>query len=152
MSDAVVGAPPIGLPSVTAGRRFRSPRVLADLWAGTRARDSIAVLAGTVVLAVCAQVVVPLPFTPVPLSLATLGVLVTASALGARRAIASGGLYVVLGLLGVPVFAGGRAGWAFASFGYVVGYVAAGALVGALAERRADRRWWSAALVGAAGH
>jgi len=150
MSETIVGARPIGH-SPMAARDARPPRVLADLWAGTRGHDVVAVLAGTAVLAAFAQVVIPLPFTPVPLSLATLGVLVTAAALGARRASASAGLYVVLGVMGLPVFADGHAGWAFASFGYVLGYVAAGALVGRLAERGADRRWWSAALIGAAG-
>lgn len=133
-----------------AGRR-RTARVLADLVTGTRLREAAVVLAGTVALALAAQVAIPLPFTPVPLSLATLVVLLGGAALGPVRAGASFGLYAVLGVLGVPVFAGGGTGWAFGSFGYVLGYVAAGVLVGWLAARGADRRWWSAALIGLAG-
>jgi biotin transport system substrate-specific component len=50
-------------------------------------------------------------------------------------------LYLVAGMAGVPWFAGQQSGWAFASFGYIVGFVAAAWLVGLLAERGADRRF-----------
>src|SRR5690606_23621109 len=86
-----------------------------------------------------AQLVVPLPFTPVPLSLSTFAVLLTGLALGPRRALLSTVLYLALGTAGVPIFADQGSGWAFASYGYVVGYVAAAVIAGAAARRRADR-------------
>ena len=49
-------------------------------------------------------------------------------------------LYLLAGVAGVPWFAGQGSGWAFASFGYIVGFIAAAWLVGRLAERGADRR------------
>ncbi|WP_156251234.1 biotin transporter BioY [Pseudactinotalea terrae] len=113
--------------------------VLADLGTSSRVRDAGLVLGGTLLIAVFAQLVVPLPFTPVPLSLSTFAVLLTGLALGPLRALLSTTLYLVLGTVGVPIFAEQGSGWAFASYGYVIGYVAAAVLAGAAARRRADR-------------
>ncbi|WP_199916507.1 biotin transporter BioY [Miniimonas sp. S16] len=131
----------------TSAAALRRP-VLADLVpAGAgRARGAAVtaalVLAGTALVAVLSQVAVPLPFTPVPLSLGTFGVLVVGAALGPARATASLGLYLLAGVAGVGWFAGGASGWQFASFGYLLGYVVAAAVVGALARRGADRSVW----------
>lgn len=128
--------------TTTATRINRSP-VLADLVAGTRVRDVLLTLAGTAFITAAGFIVIPLPFTPVPISLATFAVLLTGAALGPLRGGASAGLYLALGLIGVPLFAGGQFGWAFSSFGYIVGYIAATLLVGILARRRSDRAVWS---------
>lgn len=117
----------------------RPAAVLADLVPGARVRDIALTLAGTAFITVAGYIAIPLPFTPVPLSLATFAVLLTGAALGPVRGSASALIYLALGVVGVPLFAGGNAGWAFSSFGYIVGYVIAGLLVGALARRRADR-------------
>lgn len=114
--------------------------VLADLVPGRRVRDVALVLGSTALMAVLAQVAVPLPFTPVPLSLATFVALLSGAALGPARAATSMTLYLALGVAGVPVFAGQGSGWAFSSFGYVIGYILAAVVVGALARRGADRR------------
>ncbi len=114
-------------------------RVPGDRLAGTRVREAALVLAGTAILVLAGRVTIPLPFTPVPVSLATLAVLLEGPVLGPRRASASTGLYLVLGLIGIPVFAGGASGWAFSSFGYIIGYLVAALVVGALAERGAGR-------------
>lgn len=136
--------------TVTTGaaprRAARPLRVLADLLGGTRLRDIALVLAGTVLITVVGRIAIPLPFTPVPISLATLGVVLTGAALGPVRALASSGLYLVLGLLGAPMFAGGAAGWAFSSFGYIIGYVLAATVVGWLAQRGWDRSVWRMAV------
>lgn len=119
--------------------------VLADLIApsGTAVRSTArhvaVVVGGAALIGLLAQVVVPLPFTPVPLTGQTLGVLLVAAALGTSRGIASTSLYGAAGVAGVPWFAGGASGWAAVSFGYVLGFVAAAALVGWLAERSWDR-------------
>ncbi|MGN7966632.1 biotin transporter BioY [Microbacterium sp. 22179] len=117
----------------------RSALVLADLVPGARVRDIALTLAGTAFITVAGYIAIPLPFTPVPLSLATFAVLLTGASLGPLRGSASALLYLALGVIGVPLFAGGNAGWAFSSFGYIVGYVVAALLVGTLARRRADR-------------
>ena len=127
--------------------------MLTDLIPASRVKDAALVMGGTALLAVTSQIVVPLWFTPVPLSLATFSVLLVGAALGPLRGGLSMGLYMVLGLVGAPVFAGFSSGAASASFGYILGYVLAGIAVGFLARRAADRRVLSAfamAVVGSA--
>lgn len=126
------------------GRSPLERLVLADLLPrpvalSRTAVDTLLVLTGTLVVAVLAQVAVPLPFTPVPISLATLGVLLTGAALGTTRGSLSIALYVLVGVLGAPVYGDGGSGWAFASFGYILAYLPAAALAGHLARRGQDR-------------
>ena len=116
-----------------------SPRTLADVIPGGLARSVALVVGGAAFVGLTAQVVVPLPFSPVPLSLQTFSVLLVGAVLGSRRGVASMALYLLAGTAGVPWFAQQHSGWAFASFGYVVGFVIAAYLVGRLAERGADR-------------
>ena len=104
---------------------FHRTPVLADLIPGTRVRDIALVLVGTLFIAVSGFILIPLPFTPVPLSLATFAVLLTGAALGPVRGVLSAALYLVLGVVGLPIFGNGFSGWAFASFGYIIGYVVA---------------------------
>ena len=117
-----------------------SPRTLADVVPGGLVRNVALVVGGTLFVALSALVVIPLPFTPVPLSLQTFAVLLTGAALGSRRGVASMALYLLAGVAGVPWFSAHQSGWAFASFGYVVGFVAAAWLAGRLAEAGADRQ------------
>ena len=86
-----------------------------------------------------AQVAIPLPFTPVPISLQTFTVLLAAAALGPARAGAAMALYLVAGVAGVPWFSEQGSGFGFPSFGYIIGFVVAAILVGAMARRGADR-------------
>ena len=122
-----------------------SPRTLADVIPGGLVRSIALVIGGAALVGLSAQVVIPLPFTPVPLSLQTFAVLLVGAALGSWRGLASMSLYLLAGIAGVPWFAEGNSGWQLASIGYLVGFVAAAWLVGFLAERRADRRPLSAA-------
>jgi biotin transport system substrate-specific component len=122
-------------PSTLAAR----PGVLADLVPGGLVRDVALVAGAAAFTGLAAQVAVPLPFTPVPLSLQTFAVLLSAAALGPYRAGAAMLLYLAAGVGGVPWFAEQRAGIGFPSFGYIVGFVGAAALVGWLARRGADR-------------
>lgn len=122
-----------------------SRTVLADMLPRATSRSltlihNIAlILSGTLFVAVASQIALPLPFTPVPLSLATFAVLLTGASLGPIRAGLSLGIYVLAGVTGVPVFADFTTGFGFPSFGYVIGYFAAAVLVGSLASRAADR-------------
>lgn len=117
--------------------------IRADSRQAARIRDVLLTLAGTAFITAAGYVIIPLPFTPVPISLATFTVLLTGAALGPLRGGMSAGIYLALGIIGVPLFANGSSGWAFSSFGYVVGYVVATLLVGILARRRSDRTVWS---------
>ena len=116
--------------------------VLADRVAlGSRARFLLPVI-GAAVVGLFAQVSVPLPFTPVPLTGQTLGVLLVGAALGPRRGAASLGLYVLGGAVGLPLYAAGASGVGALvgpTGGYLVGFVVAAWLVGALAARGHDR-------------
>jgi biotin transport system substrate-specific component len=123
-------------------------RVLADYvpavagvpaTAGALARDLALVAAGAGFIGLLSQWSLPLPGTPVPLTLGTFAVLLTGASLGGVRALLSVGAYLVAGGLGVNWFAGHADGWGGATFGYVVGFVAAATLVGWLAQRGADR-------------
>lgn len=113
--------------------------VLADVVPGARVRDAALVLGGAGFVGVASQLSVPLPFTPVPLSLATFAVLLVGAGLGWQRALPSMLLFLVAGVAGVPWFAEGSSGSAMPSFGYIVGYVAAATLVGRLARAGGDR-------------
>jgi biotin transport system substrate-specific component len=120
-------------------RRPGGPLVLADLLPGALARDLALVVGGAVLVGLAAQVSFPIPGTPVPVTGQTFAVLLCGAALGWQRAFASMALYLVAGGLGLPWFAGGSSGWAGASFGYIIGFVVAGAVVGWLAGRGGDR-------------
>ena len=122
------------------------PRVLADLVPGALVRDIALVIAAAVLTGIAAQISIPLPFTPVPISLQTFTVLLGGAALGPIRGAIGMLLYMGVGLVGVPWFSEQRSGWEFASFGYIVGFVLAAALVGWLARRGLDR-----SIVGAVG-
>ena len=105
-------------------------------------RDVILIVLGALFVAVLAQVKIPLPFTPVPLTGQTFGVLLVGATLGSKRSVMSMLLYIVLGALGLPVFAGGAAGLAYlsgATLGYLVGFVIAAYVIGLLAERGMER-------------
>ena len=117
-----------------------SPRTLGDVIPGGLVRSIALVIGGAVFVGLTAQVAIPLPFTPVPLTLQTFSVLLVGAALGSVRGACSMILYLLAGVAGVPWFANQQSGWAFASFGYIVGFIAAAWLVGRLAERGADRR------------
>ena len=106
-------------------------------------RKLLAVFAGAGFVALLAQVALPLPFTPVPVTLQTLGVLLVGAALGSRLGAEALGLYLAAGVAGLPVFAGGGAGLAWLlgpTGGYLLGFVAAAWLVGALVERSGSGR------------
>lgn len=105
-------------------------------------RDLSLVALGAALIALLAQVRIPLPFTPVPLTGQTFAVLLVAAALGSKRGAASMVLYIALGVFGLPVFAGGAAGLSYltgATLGYLIGFVLAAYIVGWLAERGLER-------------
>jgi biotin transport system substrate-specific component len=118
------------------------PRVLADLLPGALLRDVLLVIGAAALTGLCAQISIHLPFTPVPITLQTFAVLLSGAALGPWRGGAAMLLYLVAGVAGVPWFANHSAGYSgdvVFTFGYIIGFVVAASVVGALASRGADR-------------
>ena len=109
--------------------------------------DTLLVAGGAVFIALVAQVAFYLPFTPVPVTGLTFGVLVTGAAMGSVRGLLATLLYVLLGVAGAPVYADGSYGVDVllgVTGGYLVGSVLAAGLTGYLAEKAWDRKVISA--------
>lgn len=105
------------------------------------------VIGFSLLTAVAAQVSVPLPFTPVPVSGQTFAALLTGALLGSRGGAAAMVAYLLEGIAGLPVFAGGTSGIGKIigpTGGYLVSFPIAAFAVGLLAERGWDRRLWTA--------
>lgn len=111
------------------------------------AREVVLALAGLLLIALGARVQIPLQ--PVPITGQTFAVLLVGALLGARRGALTVTGYLLLGLAGLPVFAGGAAGIGRLlgpTGGYLIGFVGAAWVAGWLAERGWDRRLTTAAL------
>ncbi len=107
------------------------------------AYDSACMVAGSLLVALSAQVALPLPFSPVPITGQTLAALLVGALLGRRLGAGALLIYLAQGALGLPVFAGGGLGLARLAGptgGFLAGLVVAAYLVGWLAERGWDRR------------
>jgi len=113
--------------------------VLADAIPGALAKNVALVVSGAVLTGLAAQLAVPIPGSPVPVTGQTFAALLVGAALGWQRGALSLALYFLAGLAGVPWFTGGASGWAAVTGGYLVGFIAASALVGALARVGGDR-------------
>ncbi|MCF6526015.1 biotin transporter BioY [Streptomyces sp. JJ36] len=113
------------LPATTAGR--------------ARARDAALVLGGAALTGLAAQLSVPVPGSPVPVTGQTFAALLVGTSLGARRGFLSLAVYAVAGVAGVPWFSEGASGAAMPSFGYILGMLLAATVTGALARRGGDR-------------
>jgi len=121
----------------------RAGLVLADLLPATRARDVALVAGGVLGMALMAQVFVPVPGSPVPITGQTLGLVLVAAALGPVRAVTVMGLYILAALVGLPFYSEASGGYETvvgATGGYVLGFLPAAYLVGLAARHGADRR------------
>ncbi|MFI2258730.1 biotin transporter BioY [Streptomyces tubercidicus] len=122
----------------------RPGAVLADLLPAAtasraRVRDAALVIGGAALTGIAAQIAVPVPGSPVPVTGQTFAALLVGASLGAGRGLLSLALYALAGLAGMPWFAGGASGAGGATFGYIVGMMLAATVVGALARRGGDR-------------
>ncbi|MFE7316857.1 biotin transporter BioY [Streptomyces sp. NPDC057555] len=141
----------------TAAPTVTSGAVLADLLLAStatraRVRDAALVAGGAVITGLAAQIAIPVPGSPVPVTGQTFAALLVGASLGARRGLLSLALYALVGMAGVPWFAGGASGAGGATFGYVLGMLLAGTVVGALARRGGDRGVLRTAATMAAGN
>ncbi|GMU09055.1 biotin transporter BioY [Corallococcus caeni] len=129
-------------------------RVLADGFVHTRAQEGALVLGAALCTALLAQVAIPVPGSPVPITGQTLAVVLTAAALGPGRGLAAQVAYLLLGGMGLPFFAKGASGWgalAGPTGGFLVAFLPAALLVGLAARHGYDRRWWTAGPLFLAG-
>jgi biotin transport system substrate-specific component len=103
------------------------------------AADAVRIVAATVLLALCAHIVIPLPWTPVPITGQTFGVLLVGVLLGARRGAWALGLYLLEGAAGLPVFQPlgipGIARFVGPTAGYLISYPLAAYATGWITER-----------------
>lgn len=99
-------------------------------------KNILLVLGGVAFLSIMSQVLIPLPYTPVPISLGTFGVTLMALLYGRKLGTATILSYVAAGSLGAPIFAGGKAGSLFSpTGGYILGYIVATIILGYLADK-----------------
>ncbi|HEX8816815.1 MAG TPA: biotin transporter BioY [Terriglobales bacterium] len=102
-------------------------------------RQFAILIGASLFVAVCAHIAIPLPFTPVPLTLQNFGVLMVGLALGSRRGIAALMLYLAEGLAGLPVFSptgpGGLAQLLGPTGGFLMAYPFVAGLAGFIMER-----------------
>ena len=94
------------------------------------------VLSGVIFLSIMSQLIIPLYFTPVPISLGSFGIMLVALLYGRKLGTATVISYVAAGSLGAPIFAGFKAGSLFSpTGGYIIGYIVAAAILGYLSDR-----------------
>jgi biotin transport system substrate-specific component len=115
------------------------PQAIPAIHISTPARRSLALLLGTLFLAVCAHLSVPLFFTPIPISVQPFGVLVVGLLFGPTLGFATLAAYLLEGACGLPVFAPGAPGGMLhllgPTGGYILAYPFAAALAGFLWRR-----------------
>lgn len=121
-----------------------------------RTTVTVAAMFGFALLtAAAAQIAIPLPFTPVPITGQTFAVLLAGAALGSWAGAGSQLIYLFMGAVGLPFFADGAGGWSVvqgATGGYLIGFIVAAWVIGFLAERKQDRNVWSAVPAFLAGN
>jgi biotin transport system substrate-specific component len=100
-------------------------------------------LAGSILLALLARLSIPVPFSPVPITGQTFGVLFLGGILGSRLATLSVIFYIIEGINGLPVFAGGSLGPLYLfgpTGGYILGFIPAAYIVGYLSENGLNKK------------
>lgn len=111
-------------------------------------KQAALIVGASLLVALCARMTVPLPFTPVPLTLQNFGVLVVALLLGSRRGFAALALYLVEGASGLPVFnpagPGGVAQIIGATGGFLMAYPLVAFVAGWIYERSPKNFMWAA--------
>ena len=154
----------LSTPATLADAVFPVPQV--DRRVARIAREAILTVGFAWFVALCAQIAVGLPWTTVPITGQTFAVLFTGGALGAWRGASSLSVYMVMGIIGIPVFAPGGAVtpeawdvhfilssngswdgtseyiWNLSGGGYIVGFILAAGLVGYLSDQQWDRKPW----------
>ena len=116
----------------------------------TKDMTLIAVMAALI----CVAGPLTIPVGPIPLSLATFAVYLAGSVLGRKKGTIAVGLYLLIGIIGVPVFSGFSGGFqklAGVTGGYLIGYLPCAYLSGVGVEKRDNTGWWFHVLMMTAG-
>lgn len=118
-------------------------------WGREWAKQAVIVIAASLFVALCARVTVPLPFTPVPLTLQNFGVLAVGLLLGSRRGFAALSLYLIEGAFGLPVFSPSILGGGIAQIlgptgGFLMAYPLVAFVAGWIYEHSSRRFGWAA--------
>jgi biotin transport system substrate-specific component len=116
----------------------------------SRTRQILLVIGGSLAVALCARITIPLPFTPIPLTLQNLGVLLVGLLLGSRRGFAALALYLAEGVMGLPVFSptgpGGIAQLLGPTGGFLLAYPVVAFVAGYVIEH--GRKTFTRAAIG----
>ena len=124
--------------------------VLSDIWPKPHARTQTIIRNATLVVgfalltAICAQIRIPLGFTPVPITGQTFAVLLAGAVLGKKLGALSQLTYWLAGLTGLPFYSNATGGWSVgtgATMGYMIGFLLAAIAIGHLAELKHDREF-----------
>lgn len=136
---------------MTESKALTIPGVVIErLVRGRAAVDMMFVIGASALIAIAAQIAIPLPFTPVPLTLQPLAVIFIGAALGSTRGAAAAALYLLEGFAGLPVFAEGKGG-ALWLLGPTAGYLYSYPLAAWVAGYVSERNWGSNILRAVAG-
>ncbi|MFI6575099.1 biotin transporter BioY [Nocardiopsis sp. NPDC050513] len=115
-----------------------TPTTARVRYKGLTARDlSLIAVFAALIAALSVAVAIPIPFSPVPITLQTLGIMLAPSLLGWKRGTLAVAAFLALGLAGLPLFAGGRGGLAVLagpSAGFIVSWIFAALVIGVLTD------------------
>ena len=134
---------------------YEAPTLAGVVFPRSRVATITMMIGFALLTALAAQIRIPVPGTPVPITGQTFAVLLAGAALGSRAGAGSQAIYWALGAIGLPFYTNASGGWEVATgatAGYLVGFIAAAWVVGALAERGQDRNVWSAVPAFLAGN
>lgn len=137
MDQAAQAASPSAVPAkLLADRIYSGEGVIAD---------AVRIAAANILLVLCAHIVIPLPFSPVPITGQTFGILLVAVLLGSQRGMLTCVLYLLEGMAGLPVFqplgAPGILRFSGPTAGYLLAYPPAAFATGWLVERVSNYRF-----------
>jgi biotin transport system substrate-specific component len=127
------------------------PSILIDRVRGNAALNMLLIAGASVFIALAAQIAVPLPGSPVPLTMQPLAVLIVGVVLGSWRGAAAATLYLMEGLGGLPVFAQGHGGIFWLTAGPTAGYLLSYPFAAFVAGWVSERGWGSTVLRSMAG-
>lgn len=126
---------------------YDAPTLAGVVFPRSKTTTVVLMIGFALLTALAAQIRIPVPGTPVPITGQTFAVLLAGAALGSWAGAGSQAIYWVLGAVGLPFYTDASGGWSAATgatAGYLVGFIVAAWVVGALAERRQDRSVWTA--------
>ena len=127
-----------------------SPFIVDSIWQRTRTSAFIQISVLTTITILSAQVVIPLPFTPIPLTMQTFAILFGAAAIGPYKALIAQVAYISLAAIGLPVLAGDKGGIEAilgATAGYLIAFLVASFVVGKIASKYSTKKFYGV-LVG----